>query len=393
MELTRGYRVNSIDILRGIIMIIMALDHTRDYFHETAMTADPLNPATTTPALYFTRWITHFCAPLFVFLSGVSAYLASLKRTKKEASLFLITRGLWLMLMDITIVTLGITFNLGFNAFLLQVIWAIGASMVLLGFLSLTSRKVVLTAGLLIVFGHNLLDYASLPTTGAWANVLSVLVRFPAVIPIDDNHTILALYAIIPWTGVMCVGYGIGHWFGKDFLPKNRKTLLLAIGAAAIVLFILLRLLNLYGNPTPWTKGDGFMYNLFTFLNTSKYPPSLQYLCMTIGPGLIVLALLENVRSKFADILSVYGKVPFFYYILHFYLLHLILTVIFFASGFTQYTDSRLFFPLHFRPLTFGYGLPVTYAIWLAVVIALYLPCRWFSRYKATHRQWWLSYV
>jgi uncharacterized membrane protein len=297
------------------------------------------------------------------------------------------------MLMDVTIVTLGITFNVNYNTFLLQVIWAIGGSMVLLGFLSRLSRMFVMIVGLVIVFGHNLLDYASLPTGGTWANVLSVLVRFPTVIPIDDNHRILALYAIIPWTGVMCVGYGIGHWFTKDFAPGKRKKLLLAIGAGMIVLFILLRITSVYGNPSPWTKGDGFMYNLYTFLNTSKYPPSLQYLCMTIGPGCIALSLLENVRSKFTDVLSVYGKVPFFYYILHFYLLHLILTVIFFASGYTEYTDSRLFFPLHFRPFDFGYSLPVTYAIWLSVVIALYLPCRWFSRYKETHRKWWLSYV
>jgi uncharacterized membrane protein len=393
MELTRSYRVTSIDILRGIIMIIMALDHTRDYFHDTAMTADPLNVATTTPALYFTRWVTHFCAPLFVFLSGVSAYLASLKRSKNEASRFLITRGLWLMLMEVTIITLGITFNIKFHSFLLQVIWAIGSSMVLLGFISRISKRFVLVLGLIIVFGHNILDYVSLPTSGAWANVLSVLLRSPSVIPIDDSHNILALYAILPWTGVMCVGYGIGHWFEKDFSPEKRKKILFGTGLGLIVLFIVLRALNLYGNPTRWVKGEGFMYNLFTFLNTSKYPPSLQYLGMTIGPGCIALALLENVRSKFTDILSVYGKVPFFYYILHFYLLHLILTVIFFASGYTQYTDSRLFFPLYFRPLTFGYSLPVTYAIWLAVVIVLYFPCRWFSRYKATHRQWWLSYV
>jgi uncharacterized membrane protein len=273
------------------------------------------------------------------------------------------------------------------------VIWAIGASMVLLGFMSRISRSFVLGIGLVIVLGHNILEYADLPTSGTWANVLSVFLRSPTVISIDESHNILALYAIIPWTGVMCVGYGIGHWFEKDFSPQKRKMLLLTIGAGMIVLFVVLRLFNLYGNPAAFQKGNNFMHTLFNFLNTSKYPPSLQYLGMTIGPGCIVLALLENVRSKFTDVLSVYGKVPFFYYILHFYLLHLILTVIFFASGYTQYTDSRLFFPLYFRPLTFGYGLPVTYAIWLTVVIVLYFPCRWFSRYKATHRQWWLSYV
>ena len=376
-------------------MVIMALDHTRDYFHNTAMTADPLDPATTNTALYFTRWITHFCAPTFVFLSGVSAYLASLKRSKNEASLFLIKRGLWLMIAEMVIVTFGISYNPFFNAFVWQVIWVIGCSMVLLGIVSRISRNLVLILGLILFFGHNILDYLKLPQEGVSANLLSIFLRFPTVMPIDESHRVLVLYAILPWTGVMFMGYSIGHWFKAEFPAERRRKFLLSIGIGMIVLFIILRATNLYGNPFPWVKGEGFRYNLFSFLNTSKYPPSLQYLCMTLGPACLLLVLFEKVKSRFTDLVSVYGQVPFFYYVLHFYFLHLILVIFFFAEGYntSQIEDPRLFFPLFFRPLEFGYDLPVVYLIWISVVIILYFPCRWFARYKKTHRQWWLSYV
>jgi uncharacterized membrane protein len=394
MEAVRTNRITSIDILRGLVMIIMALDHTRDFFHQTAMTADPLDPSTTTPALYFTRWITHFCAPVFVFLSGVSAYLSSLKKSKTEASLFLIKRGLWLMLVEVTLVTFGITFNPFFNVLILQVIWAIGCSMVLLGIFSRISAQVVLITGILLFFGHNILDLVTLPATGAAGNAWTILFRASgAIIPLGENHFLGDFYAILPWTGVMMMGYSIGHWFKKDFPAAKRKKFLLTSGSLLITLFILLRLTNVYGNPTAFKSGDGFIYNLLAFLNTNKYPPSLQYLSMTLGPACILLAVLENVHAKWSKVVSVYGSVPFFYYIFHFYLLHIILVIVFFASGHTssEIVDPRL--PFLFRPRQFGYGLGIVYTIWLSVVILLYFPCRWFSKYKKTHDQWWLRYL
>ena len=386
------YRIASVDILRGIIMIIMALDHTREYFHITAITADPLDPATTTIPLYFTRWITHYCAPVFVLLSGLSAYLSSRNKTRKEASVFLVKRGIWLVLVEIVIVTFGITFNPFYNFIILQVIWAIGCSMILLGLLSAFSYKTVLIAGVAIVGGHNMLDYAALPADGVAGNLWTILLASRgAVIPLGSTHFIMALYAILPWTGVMCLGFSMGKWFQKGFDAAGRKRLLIITGISLTVLFIILRLVNGYGDPAPWSSTDSAW---LSFLNTTKYPPSLQYIAMTIGPSILVLALLENVKSSWVHSLSVYGRVPFFYYILHFYMLHLLLVIAFFISGHTsaEIIDVRGS-PFWFRPSNFGYGLPVVYLVWVAVVVALYIPCRWFSNYKMTHRQWWLSYI
>ncbi|PSL43818.1 putative membrane protein [Chitinophaga niastensis] len=394
MSTNTSNRIVSIDILRGIVMIVMALDHTRDYFHKTVI-ADPLDPATTTVWLYFTRWITHFCAPTFVLLSGMSAYLAAQNRTKPVASLFLIKRGLWLVLMEITIVTLGITFNPSYSFILLQVIWAIGWSMVVLGVLSRISFNTVLIAGLILFFGHNLLDAMPLPASGAaniWWKVLFTSQFTP--VPIDANHTAGDFYAIFPWTGIMLLGYCLGYFFRKDADPEKRKRILAYTGASLIVLFIVLRFINSYGNPQPWELQRNFGRDILAFLNTSKYPPSLQFASMTIGPALLAMAFMEHVKGAWARIASVYGSVPFFYYILHFYMLHCLLVIVFFASGHTMqqaYSPNSI---LGFRPDDFGYGLPVVYGIWLLTVATLYAPCKWFAAWKKARRgYWWLSYV
>jgi uncharacterized membrane protein len=386
-------RIRSIDILRGLIMIIMAIDHTRDFFHIDIFKVDPLDPAANNPALFFTRWITHFCAPIFVFLSGISAYLASLKRSKADASMFLVKRGLWLVIAEVTLVTFGITFNPFFNFIVFQVIWAIGWSMILLGIMSRVSSKLVLVLGILLFFGHNVLDYFDLAKTGVAGHAWNILFRSTGVIALDETHFIGVFYSILPWTGVMFLGYSIGNWFRKDVPSSKRQKLLLGTGGALILLFVLLRSTNIYGNPTPFVGGNGFTYDLLAFINTSKYPPSLQFLCMTLGPGCILLGIFENISARWTRIVSIYGSVPFFYYILHFYLLHIILMILFFTTGHTtsEIADPR--HPFFFRPWEFGYGLPGVYAIWLLVVLLLYFPCKWFSNYKKTHSGWWLSYV
>lgn len=384
-----NYRVASIDILRGLIMIIMALDHTRDFFHATAMTADPLNPASTTPALFFTRWVTHFCAPGFVFLSGLSAWLSARKKTKAEASVFLIKRGAWLVIVELTLVTPGITFNPFFSFIILQVIWAIGWSMILLGLLMRTSYKVVLAMGVILVFGHNILDYFTLPASGAGRYLVGALFTARGLIwQVDSTHFVAIFYAILPWTGLMLLGYAAGIWFQKDFPAEKRQRLLLITGISATLLFIALRLARGYGNPEIW---DGT--TLYSFLNTSKYPPSLQFACMTLGPVLILLSLMENIRAGWTRIVSVYGRVPFFYYILHFYLLHTLLVIVFFASNHTAAEIADPQSPFLFRPVRFGYDLWIVYLVWITVVAALYLPCRWFNEYKIRHSQWWLKYI
>ncbi|WP_343746489.1 heparan-alpha-glucosaminide N-acetyltransferase domain-containing protein [Chitinophaga sp.] len=392
MNTTSPYRVASIDVLRGLVMVIMALDHTRDFFHRTAMTADPLNPATTTTMLYFTRWITHFCAPTFVFLSGVSAFLAAQKKTKREASLFLIKRGLWLVVVEVTVITLGLTFNPFFNFVILQVIWAIGWSMVILGLLSWWSWNAVLAAGLLLFFGHNVIDYMKLPAEGpASVMWLMLFTSRGGIVPLNATHLIGAFYAILPWTGIMLLGYCIGRWFTRDFPAEKRRQRLIITGTALIAMFVLLRWINGYGNPVPRKIYPDLWSNVLSFLDTSKYPPSLQFAGMTLGPALLALAVFERLQQAKNSVLAVYGRVPFFYYVLHFYLLHTVLVIAFFVAGYHQGQIAQI--PFWFRPADFGYALPGVYLVWAAVVLALYRPCRWFDRYRSTHRQWWLSYL
>lgn len=386
-------RIQSIDILRGLVMLIMAIDHVRDFFHITASTDDPTNLATTTPQLFFTRWITHFCAPAFVFLSGTSAFLVSRRKTKKETSAFLIKRGLWLVLIEITVITLGITFNPLFNVIIWQVIWAIGWSMVILGLLLRASFKLVVIIGFILVFGHNLFDYVALPQQGAGYVLMSIFfnARF-SVFQIAPLRFIFDLYAILPWTGLMLLGYAFGIVYKEINAIKRRKTIL-TLGFAVTIFFVVLRFINMYGDPAHWSVQKNSLYTLLSFLNTTKYPPSLCYASMTLGPALIILALTETVQNKFSNILSMYGRVPFFYYVVHFYLIHIICVILFFETGHTSKDIVDINTPFLFRPQHFGFNLPVVYAIWLIVIIILYKPCKWFDNYRRTHKQWWLSYL
>lgn len=389
-------RIESIDILRGIIMLIMAIDHTRDYFHIVHAHGDPINLTGITPIIFFTRWITRFCAPSFVFLSGISAYLAGLRRTKSELSIFLIKRGLWLIFVEVAIMSFAFTLNPGYNFLILQVLWAIGFSMVILGLLVRAPITVIGVIGGLIFFGHNLLDYLKFPdgATGIGYNLLRFFfTTHGTILPINQTHVIYDFYAAIPWTGLMLLGYVFGQLYDPSFDQQKRKKILLYAGLSALALFFILRLFNLYGEAVPWSVQRRGIFTVFSFFDTSKFPPSLLYFCMTIGPALIILALTENVQNKFTKIFVVYGSVPFFYYILHFYLIRIINIVLFYASG---YTNSQIADPKSinlFGPKTFGYHLGVVYLIWLFVIIVLYFPCRWFSKYKKTHNQWWLSYL
>lgn len=385
-------RILSIDILRGLVMIIMALDHTRDFFHIEAMTGDPLNPDTTTGMLFFTRFITHFCAPTFVFLSGLSAYLSAQNKTSAEASKFLLKRGMWLVVVEIVIISLGLTFNPMYNFVILQVIWAIGFSMIFLALFSRISYKTVLITGFILVLGHNLFDLLPVPNNESVGVILKIFFTASGtVVPLGNNHLIGVFYAILPWTGIMFLGYGAGKWFGKDYDPNKRKINLLNFGAVALILFVALRILGIYGDPAPRKEYQDVFKNLLSFFNVSKYPPSLQYTSLTIGVALVLLAISEKFKNKFTKVLSVYGSVPFFYYVIHFYLLHTILVIVFFASGYEL--KDIMSIPFFFRPTKFGFDLWGVYLIWMVVVLALYYPCKWFKKYKETHSQWWLRYV
>lgn len=393
---TENKRILSIDILRGIVMVIMALDHTRDFFHNNGnMMSDPMNPETTNLFLYFTRWITHFCAPIFVFLSGISAYLSAKNKDPKQASIFLIKRGIWLIFVEIALITLGLTFNPFYNFIVLQVIWAIGWSMIILGILSRVSHRLVLVVGLLLFFGHNILNYLQLPAPDSISGGLigALFTTRGTVIPLGTSHFLGVFYAILPWTGAMLMGFSIGKWYNSSFDSTKRKKLLFYSGLGLLLSFIVLRYFSLYGNPDPRKEYADQLKTVFDFFNVSKYPPSLQYFGMTLGPALMLLSVIEQVKNWFSKVMTVYGNVPFFYYVLHFYLIHFVLVIFFFASGYGVAQIATPQSPFLFRPNDFGYTLPFVYLIWLGVVALLYKPCIWFQKYKATHTQWWLKYL
>ncbi len=392
--LKTNYRIGSIDLLRGLVMIIMALDHSRDFFHAAALSDDPLNLATTTPFLYFTRWITHFCAPVFVFLAGTSGWLQSRRKSKKELSRFLITRGLWLILIEVTVITLGVSGDIHFSFFILQTIWSIGISMVVLGLVIWLPFYLILLAGLLIVFGHNTLDFAEAARKGdvpLWWNFL----HLPKVVHLWGNHSLMIFYPFLPWTGLMILGYCCGKIF-SNYEPPQRNKILLWFGIGLLAFFAALRASNLYGDPGHWSLQKNGLFSFLSFMNVQKYPPSLLYICATIGPALIFLALIKNTQTRLAKIITVYGRVPFFYYILHFYLLHIINIILFVSRGHTlaQGVEGTPGLPFKFAIPGEGYSLGIAYLIWILVVVALYPVCKWYDRYKTSHpEKKWLSYL
>ena len=390
----QSMRISSIDFLRGIVMIIMALDHVRDYFHTGAFLYDPLDLEKTNTALFFTRWITHFCAPVFVFLAGTSAFLVGQRKTKKELSLFLFKRGLWLILLELTLINFEWNFDITFTNIYFIVIWALGISMIVLAGLIYLPYKLILLIGVVLVAGHNLLD--NIHVTG------NNLPAFGWALLHDQNFftwngkNILVGYPVLPWIGVMALGYCIGILYTAAFSPEKRKKMLLSIGGSAIGLFIIIRLINVYGDPSPWTHQQSTFHTFLSFIKTTKYPPSLLYILMTLGPAILFLAFTENIKNSMSRVISVYGRVPMFYYVLHIFLIHLFTMVA--AELFTNYSwkDWLLKQPLWFAEDLKGYGfsLGIVYLVWLAIVIGVYPLCKWYDKYKTNHKEkWWLSYM
>jgi uncharacterized membrane protein len=375
-------------------MIIMALDHVRDYFHYTAFTDSPTNLLTTTPLLFFTRWITHFCAPAFVFLSGISAYLMGEKRTKKELSRFLMKRGCWLILVEIGIVTLGWTYDPLYHVLILQVIWAIGVSMVILALFVWLPANVILTCGLVIICFHNMLDYHELNVQGR-VSILWDLIHHGnlTVVKFGPNHILLIVYAFLPWTGIMLTGYGIGRIFTTDFSSAGRRRILFITGFVFILLFLILRSINHYGDPVHWYMQNTQFFSWLSFINLSKYPPSVDYIALTVGMGMITLGLVDGISNKSFSFVRVFGRVPFFYYVVHIYLIHALAVILFIVQGFHTKDIKPQTSPFLFRPDNFGFGLLGVYLIWFGVVLILYPLCQWYDRYKTTHNKWWLSYL
>lgn len=384
-------RIPSIDLLRGIVMLIMPIDHLRDMLHFGHPFATDLH--TTTPILFFTRWITHLCAPAFVFLSGVSAYLAGKRRTRQELAGFLIKRGIWLLFIEVFVINLAVEVDPLYHLIVLQVIWAIGGSMILLGVLvwANASPRVIGAIGLVIFFGHNIIDVLhndTIDNNPIWRLFVSAA-GFSRHDPIGHGRYFVLAYALLPWTGVMLLGYAIGTLYSQD--AAKRKRALTTIGLALLAFFVVFRAFNIYGDPAPWSVQKNFLFSVMSFLNVTKYPCSLLYLCVTLGISLLILANTEGATNRLSRIVIVYGSVPFFYYIVHWFLAQSITIILFFSLG--HHMSEAYHSDFAFSTNTFGLPLAGVYGIWLLLVTVLYFPCRWFANYKKTHRQWWLSYL
>ena len=435
-------RVYSIDFLRGVVMMIMLLDHTRDFVHHGAFLSDPTDPVTTNVPLFFTRWITHYCAPTFVFLSGISIYLQKMNgKGTGELSRFLFTRGLWLIILEFTVVRFGFVFNLDYSFFgMAQVIWVIGLSMIVMAGLIYLPVWIVGSVGVLMIFLHNLLDGFQVPPATAFAGnppadvsqLLWMLLHQQGVFPIADVSRAFVAYPLIPWVGVMASGYALGVLYAWD--SARRKKWLIALGLAATALFVVMRFVNVYGDPQPWFSRAAFVekmtaraateplteggpgglsakqalaivensplsnstFTFLSFLNTQKYPPSLLFLLMTLGPAMIILALTDRFSGKaiWQRIAIHFGRVPLFFYLLQFPLAHAMGILLSLATG----KEIGYFFmnmPQSFEaaPPDHGFSLPVVYAAWIAGLVILYPLCWWWGNLKRRNKHWALSYL
>lgn len=383
-------RLQSIDIVRGIVMIIMALDHTRDLIHITSITDSPTNLQTTTPALFLTRWITHICAPTFVFLSGVSAYLV-FKKTNDLASTqrFLLTRGIWLVVLEFTLVNFGVWFDPNFNVFLFGVFATIGFGFIILSLLLRASAKTILITGLSIIFLHNLSSFIP-PEQTSLSKVVMMLISQEAI-PFGKQGLFIMGYPPIPWLGIMLTGFAAGRLF--ELPIQTRKPLFFKMGLASLALFIILRSINVYGDSFQWAPQKSSLFTVLSFINVTKYPPSLVFCLLTLGGMFLLLSWVEGLQNKFTDIATVYGKVPLFYFLIHWYILHPLMFLIIFFQG---YKYSDLVFGVNLgRPKGIsGVNLWYTYLIWALVVILLYPICNWYGKYKESHKEKkWLRYL
>jgi uncharacterized membrane protein len=380
MSADRPARNDAIDVLRGGVMILMALDHARMFL------GPGVDLGTAPPALYFTRWITHFCAPVFVLLAGTAAWLHGQRlQSTRALSWYLLTRGLWLALLELTVVGVGWTFTPGPQLLILQVIWAIGMSMVVLAGLVWLPRAAIAGFAAVLLLGHNALDAVAPETFGPLRGLWLVLHQPGRLEPFDGARWFVA-YPLVPWVAVMAAGYLLGPWAAR---PRDeRRRLFLGAGLALVVAFVVLRAANLYGDPDPWATATTPLRTLLAFLDCEKYPPSLAFLAMTLGPALCVLAWMDRPLGSAARAVAVYGRVPLFYYVLHLYLLHLLAVVLAWpASG-----AAALSRP-YANGESLGYGLPAVYAFWVAVVAALYPACRWFAGVKRRSSSPWMSYL
>jgi uncharacterized membrane protein len=394
----RNYRLSDIDMVRGLAIALMAIDHARDYLLAGTVQDPAANP-NVSAAIFFTRWITHFCAPVFVFLAGTSAGLMVTRRSSAWLGGFLLKRGLWLIVVEFFVISTGWFFSpLGLDRLGglipvgMQVIWAIGASMVVLAGAQFLGRRACLVIGLAIVVGHNLLDpvwpHTVAPPDGVTSTGPLWAALHSQILQVWGPFRLRFQYPLLPWIGVMLFGFGASQIFLEP--PERRRRLLLASGLAGVVGFVLLRASGVYGDPDPWQSGSGPLRTTIDFLNTTKYPPSLLYLLMTLGPGAIICALADRVPEIVRRPLVVFGRAPFAFYVVHIYLIHTLAVAVGVLQGFQARQMATM---VAFLPAGYGLPLPLVYVAWAAVLVALYPLCRWMADLKSRRRDWWLSYV
>ena len=391
-------RLTAVDALRGAIMVIMALDHTRDFFHAGAMVFSPEDLSRTTPILFFTRWITHICAPVFLFTAGIGAFLR-LQRpgaTKGQLSRFLWTRGLWLIVIELTVMRLAMNFSLDARyPVLLLVLWALGISMIALAALIHLPRRVLVVASLAVLVLHNSLDGLQAQQFGAFSWLWQMLHQQGVFIVFGVPFVVA--YPVLPCIALMAAGFAAGPIFLLE--PQERRKVLVRWGTALIAGFVILRAINVYGDPSPWSVQPTATFTVISFFRATKYPLSLDFVLMTIGPALLALIYLERRSLPASHPLVIIGRVPFFYYVAHFWILHALAS----ALAYLRYGSASLAFlfnplpsmggPRELFPADFGYPLWVTYAVWVFVVVLLYPACRWFAELKSRRQSWWLSYL
>ena len=384
-------RVASIDLLKGLVMVIMALDHVRDYFHCSAYVFDPTDPTQSTLPLFLTRFITHFCAPTFCFLAGTSAYMSGKRKTKNQLSIYLLQRGIWLVFVELFIVTFGWLFDFHFRLLNTQVIWSLGISMMFLAGLIHLPRKYILLFSLVIIGGHNLFDKIHYPENIIWS-----ILHEPNDFIINKYLKFSVAFPIIPWVAVMSLGYYFGAFYDKSYDAQKRKKTFTLIGLVAISLFLVLRYTNLYGDLIPYKDYGSISKNIISFFNPSKYPPSLLYLLMTLGVAFLLLANIEKLNGKIVNFFSTFGRVPFFYYILHLYTIHLSAIVMYKLTGFGWKNVLPAWGPdiVPSYMNGYGYSLWVVYAVWVGIILLVYPICLQFDKYKQAHKEkWWLGYL
>jgi uncharacterized membrane protein len=391
--LTIAPRMESVDLLRGVVIMLMALDHVRDFL-SNRLYMDVTDLDKTTPGLFLTRWVTHFCAPTFIFLAGVGAFLSRTRgKSQAELAWFLLTRGLWLVFLELTVIRASWWFYWDPLQHGPGVFWAIGWSMIVLAPLVFLPVSAVATFGVVMIAFHNLLDGLSADRVGL-PDWLWVILHQPGQATVVDHVTIGTGYCLVPWIGVMAAGYGFGSLLLLE--PRVRQRELLGLGAALMVTFVLLRAVNLYGDPHPWSaQTRGSEFTLFSFLNCTKYPASLLYLLMTLGPAIFALGLFDRPLGPLARPIITFGRVPLFFYLLHIPLIHGVAVLCdYLRFGWSpQATDGPWAVQPDLVPSDYGISLPMVYLVWVGVLLVLYWPCKWFAEVKRRRRDAWLSYL